>query len=98
MKLTEEQLNTILRAYERLDLATSKAIEVGCLDPNGPLYDAIWRGFDDMLQVSDPHGWITWYIYDNAMGKNGLSAELGSRMVKVKNLKTLLQVITYEHA
>lgn len=93
MKLTEEQLKTILAAYERLDLAASKALEVGCLDPDGPLYDAIWRGFDDMLRVSDPYGWISWYIHDNEMGKNGLEAELGSKMVKVKTLKTLIQVM-----
>ena len=98
MKLTEEQLKTILASYERLDLATSKAIEAGCLDPNGTLYDAIWRGFDDMLKVVDPHEWITWYIYDNAMGKSGLEAELGSKMVKVKTLKTLVQVMSYEPA
>ena len=93
MKLTEEQLKIIFAAYEKLDLASSKAIEAGCLDPNGPFYDAIWRGFDDMMQVVDPHTWISWYIYDNEMGKKGLMAELGSKMVKVKNLKTLLEVI-----
>ena len=93
MKLTEEQLKTILGAYERLDLATSKAIEVGCLDPNGSLYDAIWRGFDDMLEVVGPHDWITWYIYDNAMGKNGFEVEIGSKKLKVKNIKTLLEVM-----
>jgi hypothetical protein len=93
MKLTEEQLETILVAYERLDLAASKAIEVGCLDPDGPLYDAIWRGFDDMLQVSDPYGWISWYIHDNEMGKRGLVAEVGCKKYKVKNLKTLLEVM-----
>jgi hypothetical protein len=93
MKLTEEQLETILVAYERLDLAASKAIEVGCLDPDGPLYDAIWRGFDDMLQVSDPYGWISWYIHDNEMGKRELVAEVGCKKYKVKNLKTLLEVM-----
>ena len=93
MKLTEEQLKTILGAHERLDLATSKAIEVGCLDPDGPLYDAIWRGFDDTLEVVDPHDWITWYIYDNAMGKNGFEVEIGSKKLKVKNLKNLLEAM-----
>ncbi len=93
MKLTEEQLKTILAAYERLDLAASKAIEVGCLDPDGPLYDAIWRGFDDMLQVVDSHDWITWYIYDNAMGRNGFEVEVGSKKLKVKNLKNLLEAM-----
>lgn len=93
MKLTEEQLKTILESYERLDLATSKAVEVGCLDPNGPLHDAIWRGFDDMVQVVDPHEWITWYIYDNDMGAKGYEVEVGSKKIKVKNLKNLLEVM-----
>lgn len=93
MKLTEEQLNVIIAVYERLDLACSKAIEAGCLNPDGSFYDAIWRGFDDITQVVDPHTWIYWYIYDNDMGKKGLVAELGSKMIEVKNLKTLLEVM-----
>ena len=88
MKITEEQLQTIIKRYEELDDATAKVI---------PLYNAIWRMFDEMLSIIDPHGWVSWYIFDNAMGANGCSAEAGSKMIKVTNLKQLLSLINYEY-
>ena len=93
MKITEEQLKTIIKRYEELDAATEKVIDVGCMDSDGPFYDAIWRMFDDMLRIIDPHGWVSWYIFDNAMGAKGLKAECGSKMIKVTNIKKLLSVI-----
>ena len=65
MKLTEEQLEDIIIAYENLDTACTNAMRAGCLDIDGPLYDRMWRGFDDILSIIDPHGWVTWYINDN---------------------------------
>lgn len=93
MKLTEEQLNTILEHYSKMNHACMDAMVVGCLDPDGPLYDAFWMGFEDMLSIIDPHDWISWYIYDNDMGKGELTAEIGSKLIKVKNPKILLEVI-----
>jgi len=93
MKLTEEQLKDIIVAYENLDMACTNALRAGCLDIDGPLYDRIWRGFDDVLSIIDPHGWITWYINDNEMGAGGLVAEVFSKKYEVKDLKTLLEVI-----
>lgn len=93
MKLTEEQLKDIIVAYENLDMACTNALRAGCLDIDGPLYDRIWRGFDDIVSIIDPHGWITWYIHDNEMGKKALVAEIGSKKYKVKDLKTLLEVM-----
>jgi hypothetical protein len=97
MKITEEQLQTIIKRYEELDAATAKVIDVGCMDPEGPLYNAIWRMFDDMLSIIDPHGWVSWYIHDNEMGAKGFDAEAGSKMIKVTNLKQLLSLINYEY-
>ena len=93
MKLTEEQLKGIIVAYENLDMACTNALRAGCLDIDGPLYDRIWRGFDDIVSIIDPHGWITWYINDNEMGKRGLIAEVFSKKYKVRDLKTLLEVM-----
>ena len=93
MKLTEEQLKDIIVAYENLDMACTNALRAGCLDIDGPLYDRIWRGFDDIVSIIDPHGWITWYINDNEMGKRGLIAEIFSKKYEVRDLKTLLEVM-----
>lgn len=93
MKLTEEQLNDIIAAYENLDMACTNALRAGCLDQEGPLYDKMWRGFEDLLSIIDPHNWISWYIHENDMGKSELTAEIGSKLVKVKNPKILLEII-----
>lgn len=77
---TVSELTTIIQTsattYRKLSAATQKAQDAGALDPNGPLADAIWRGFDAMLALHDPDGWISWYIYDNRCGKAGRVAGL----------------------
>lgn len=93
MKLTEEQLKKIIAAYENLDMACTNALRAGCLDPDGPLYDKMWRGFDDILSIIDPHEWILWYIRDNEMGKRGLVAEIFSKKYEVRDLKTLWEAM-----
>jgi hypothetical protein len=93
MKLNEEQLNTIIASYERLDIATKNAEKAGCLDMNGPLFDAIWRGFENVVSVVDEDAWISWFIYDNDMGKKGLSVTINEKKMKVKTVKALLKIM-----
>jgi len=93
MKLNEKQLKTIIASYERLDLATKNAERAGCIDPKGPLFDAIWTGFENMLAIVDKDSWISWYIYDNDMGKKDFSVTINSKKFKVKTVKTLLRII-----
>ena len=93
MKLTEKQLQAIIDTYEKLDLTTKNAERAGCLDANGPLFEAIWTGFENMLAIMDEDSWISWYIYDNEMGKKDLSVTINSKKFKVKTVKTLLRVI-----
>ena len=93
MKLNETQLKTILASYKKLDLATRKAVEAGCINPEGPLFDAIWSGFENMLAIMDEDSWISWYIYDNDMGKKELTVVIDSKEFKVKTTKMLLRII-----
>jgi len=93
MKLNEEQLKTIIDAHEKLGIATDQAIEAGCLDPNGPLFDAIWRGISSVIDVVDNDSWISWYVYDNLMGKKGLTVTIDSKKIKVKTVKALLKIM-----
>lgn len=93
MKLTEAQLELIVNSYKSLELACNKASEAGCLDINGNFFDAIWRGFDNMLSIMDQDSWIHWYVNDNDMGEKGLPVTVGRRKYKVKTIKTLLKII-----
>ena len=76
-----------------MSLACDRAIEAGCLDLNGNLFDAIWRGFENVLAVVDQGSWIHWYINDNDMGEKGLLVTVGRRKYKVKTIKTLLKIM-----
>jgi hypothetical protein len=57
------------------------------------LFEAYTKTLGELL--GDELDWLTWYAYDNAMGKNGLSAGYGHapRLKKIKTLEDLLWVI-----
>ena len=93
MKLNEKQLKTIIDAHLALGIATDNAVKAGCLDINGPLFDACWRGFENVVSVVDEGDWISWFVYDNDMGKNGLSVTINEKKMKVKTVKALLKII-----
>ena len=73
-----DRLETIIKQvaadYKKLELACDAAIKAGAMSQEGPLFDAIWRTFDNMLHLVDFEGWIPWFIYENDGGKKGLRA------------------------
>jgi hypothetical protein len=93
MKLNEEQLKIIIDAHLALEIATDNAIKAGCLDVNGPLFAACWRGFENVVSVVDEGAWISWFVYDNDMGKKGFSVTIDGKKMKVKTVKALLKII-----
>ena len=70
-------VETLVSKYKALNKACEAASKSGTLDPNGPLFEAIWSSFDSMLTLVDSDGWIAWYIYDNECGKKKLKASTG---------------------
>lgn len=93
-QLTIEELNKILDAHLALQNAVDAARKAGCLDIDGPLYNAIWKGFEDTVNVIDPDGWIMWYIYENDFGNKGLHVKLNDhREFPVENRRDLLIAI-----
>lgn len=96
MKLTIEQLNKILDSYIALQKAIEPALQAGCIDPNGPLYNTIWKSFEDVICILDPEGWIMWYIYDNDMGERGMKVEIGDKEFCIENRRDLLEVINHD--
>ena len=93
MKLNEKQLKTIIDAHVALGIATDNAVKAGCLDVNGPLFDAVWRGFESVVSVVDDYAWISWFVYDNDMGKKGLSVTIDGKNMKVNTVKALLNIM-----
>ena len=74
----------LVSKYKALNKACEAASKSGTLDPNGPLFEAIWSSFDSMLTLVDSDGWIAWYIYDNECGKKKLKASTGKNKPLLK--------------
>lgn len=88
-------IDSVLVVYVRLDGHCDAAIAAGAMDSNGPLFDAIWRGFETMLKHIDHDGWIRWHIYENKCGENEFAAKCSSmrRAVKIKTTRDLAKLI-----
>jgi hypothetical protein len=92
-QLTIEELNKILDSYIALKRVIDSAVEVGCLDPNGPIYNTVWKAFEDTVDIIDPYSWIMWYIYDNDMGEKGMLVKIADEQFYIENRRDLLKVM-----
>lgn len=72
-------VDTIAADYQKLSAACDAAIAIGCMDINGPLFEAIWRNFENMLNMIDDDGLIDWYVNENKCGAKGLSHSAGKK-------------------
>lgn len=88
-------IDNVLAVYERLDKSCNAAIEIGAMNSDGPLYDAIWSGFSRLLKHIDHEGWISWHIWDNDCGKNSFIAKCSGmrQAVKIKTARDLAKLI-----
>ena len=93
ISLWEIIVGGIVDDYQRLDGACVAAIKAGCMEPNGPLHEAVWRAFDGMLDRIDEEGWINWFIYDNKCGEKEMKAKIGEHK-KAKTVKTTRHIAT----
>ena len=93
--LWQSIVDGIVTDYRRLDNACDAAMKAGAMDANGPLYEAIWRSFQGMLERIDVDGWINWFIYENDCGKKAMQAKgCGKRgMTPIKTTRHLARLI-----
>lgn len=91
----ESVADGIVIDYNRLNAACDAAIKAGAMDPNGPLHEAIWKSFENMLKLIDVHEWIQWFIYDNECGKRALQARAcsGRELTAIKTTRQLAGLI-----
>jgi hypothetical protein len=62
-------IDGIVEKYQRLNEACDAVIKVGAMDVEGPLWKAIWDGWEHLLEQCDPDDWISWYLHDNDCGE-----------------------------
>ena len=92
-QLTIEELNKILDSYIALKKVMDKAYDAGFMDINGSFYNTVWKAFEDTVNIVDPDGWITWYIYDNDMGEKELTVVIDEKEFAVENRRNLLKAM-----
>jgi len=68
------------------------------LDPNGPLFDTVWRLFDGYTtalgaQIGDAGEWLAWFCMENDMGAKGMAAGYDGKLRKIKTLADLYWLI-----
>jgi len=69
------------------------------LDPNGPLFDSVWRLFDGYTtalaaQIGDAGDWLPWFYMENDMGAKGYAAGYDGKQRNIKTLADLYWLIT----
>ena len=90
----ETTADAVVAEYKRLSAAMDAAAAAGCLDPNGPLFDAVWRSFDGMLSLVDEGDRIRWFVYDNQCGKLGLAPSAWNQKTRpIRTTKQLARLI-----
>jgi hypothetical protein len=79
----------LVEAYKKLDAACDAAIKAGCMDVNGPLHEAIWEAHQLSIEAVDVESFLSWFIYDNDCGKNGMQASSGLNkpLVEIKSFE-----------
>ena len=69
------------------------------LDPNGPLFNAVWAMFDaytESLGVAlgdGLNGWLPWFYMENDMGRNGFDAGYDGKTKPIKTIEHLYALI-----
>jgi hypothetical protein len=99
-KEIKEKIKTVLQFHEELNDKWSALEKVLGADVSMGLGDLSWRLFDkytDAIQreIGDDNQWVAWWIFDNKMGKNKLTAipSTGKERVEIKNLDDLVDLI-----
>lgn len=72
------------------------------LNPNGPLFDTVWKLFDAYtgtlaVEVEDFDGWLEWFSNENDMGSNGMAAGFDGKTKPIKTLEHLYSLIAESH-
>lgn len=72
------------------------------LEPNGPLFDTVWKLFDAYtstlsVELGDFSGeWLPWFCNENDMGRKGMEAGYDGKFKPIKTLAHLYGLIVEE--
>lgn len=99
---SREDTIVLLREWQKHHTAVEKMMDgikatIG-LDPNGPLFDTVWKLFDAYtntlsVELGDLGGWLQWYQMENDMGANGHVVHIKDKPTKITTLGQLCELV-----
>ena len=89
----EEKIERIIKDYKNLTACCDACFDAGVLDADGNFYTAIWAMFDNMLDMVDRSGWISWYVFENDCGAKKMQAGHDGKLSEISTPRQLAQLI-----
>jgi len=96
--MTLNQLEALIDSYKELNKAVDAALAVGCLDPNGKLFESIYGFIELMISIIDSSGWIEWYVYETKCGVQNTTVWVDGKSRKIKTVQHLYKLINDKRA
>lgn len=90
----EGAIEIIVDRKKLLADACEAAASAGVLCIDGPLHNAIWWAFDDLVKLIDRDGWIDWFIWCNRCGEAGMEyKDESGALVKITTARQVAEFI-----
>lgn len=93
-----KKVEELIGYYKLLSDYWDKLSEVLGADISVALGDLTWRVFDKLTdsvsrEIEDCDDWVSWFVYDNLLGQNGLGVKVNGKSRKIGNVKQLVKLI-----
>lgn len=73
----ENRIKVVSAAYKKLNSVMDAAIDAGSMDIDGPLFNGIYNGFEELISLVDESEFIDWFIRENDFGERKGSVFIG---------------------
>lgn len=93
MKVKKTDIARLIEHHKKLSDVIHTAEKAGVMDIDGVLFDAIWVAWQSAVDIFDPHGWISWYIYDNEYGNRGMTGGYTDTAGPVRSIDDLVKLM-----
>ena len=94
IKEWELKVKKIVAHYKKLDALMNKLNELGMCDtsPNG-LHETVFGTVEELLEMIDVAGWLSWYIHDNECGQRARPAGYDGKSKPIRTERDIAKLI-----
>ena len=93
-----KKVEELIKDYKSLSDYWDKLSEVLGADICMGLGNLNWKIFDKLTdsvsrEIGDDDSWVSWWLFDNLLGRNGLAVKVNGKSRKIGNVKQLVKLI-----